>query len=101
MNAALDKVFGHLLLVALCEVLFVVLLLQADGPWHAQRYGVLAGLALGALGAPLTVLVPYLLAHDNGFAAVVLLVAAPLVNLFLRFMGVYLRADQARGARTD
>ncbi len=96
MGAVLDKIFGHLLLVVLCEVLFLVLLLQADGPWHEQRYGVLAGLGLGTLGAPLTLLVPYLLAQDNGFAAVVMLVAAPAVNLFLRGAGIHLRADQAK-----
>jgi hypothetical protein len=93
---ALDRVFGQLLLVAVCEVLFFVLVLQAAGPWYEQRYGVLAGLVLGALGAPLTILVPFLLSHDNGFASIVLLVAAPVVNLLLRFLGVYLRADQAR-----
>ena len=101
MSRALDKVFGQLLLVVVCELAFLVLLLRADGPWYEQRYGVLAGLGLGALGAPLTVLVPYLLTHENGFAAVVLLVAAPLVNLLLRFLGSYLRVDSVEGARTD
>ena len=81
MSAALDRVFGHLVLVVLLEVLFVVLLLESAGPWYDHRWGVLVAFALGALGAPLTVLVPYLLTHDNAFAPVVLLIAAPLVNL--------------------
>jgi len=95
MTEALDKVFGHLVLVVLCEVLFLLLVLQADGPWYEQRYGVLAALGLGALGVPFTVLVPYLVTQQNGFGAVGLLLAAPPALLLLRFIGVYLRADQA------
>ncbi len=95
MVQALDKVFGHLLLVVLCEVLFVLLVLAGDGPWFEQRYGVLAALGLGALGVPVTVLVPYLVTQDNAFSAVVLLVSAPPAVLLMRFLGVYLRADGA------
>lgn len=95
MNEALDRVFGHLALVLLLEVVFVLLLVQDGAAFYEQRWGILVAFALGALGAPLTVLVPYLLTHGNAFAPVVLLIAAPLVNLLLRFFGVYLRVDRA------
>lgn len=95
MSDALDRVFGHLVLVVLCEVVFLVLVLQSDGPWYEQRYGVLGALGLGALGIPVTVLVPYLVTQQNGFGAVVLLVVSPLVVLMLRFFGIYLKVDRA------
>ena len=95
MTEALDRVFGQFLLVVSLEVLFVVLLLASSGPWYDHRWGVLVGFALGGLGAPLTVLVPFLLTHDNTFAPAVLLLAAPVVNLMLRLFGIYLRVDRA------
>ena len=96
MGHALDRVMGQLLTVLVLEVLFVVLLLQADGPWYDQRWGVLVAFCLGGLGAPLTLLVPFLLAQDNTVAPVVLLLAAPVANLVLRFLGHYVRLDRPR-----
>lgn len=95
MGHALDRVFGQLVTVVVLEVLFVVLLLQAAGPWYDHRWGVLVAFALGGMGAPLTLLVPYLITHDNAVAPVVLLLAAPVVNLVLRLIGHYLRLDRA------
>ena len=96
MTAALDRVFGHFVLVLALEVAFIVLLLQNGVAFYDHSWAVLVAFALGGLGAPLTLLVPYLLTHDNAFAPVVLLIAAPLVNLLLRFAGIYLKVDQAK-----
>jgi hypothetical protein len=94
MTQALDRVFGHLLLVVVLEVVFVVQVATVGVEFYDSSWGVLVAFGLGALGAPTTLLVPYLLLHDNAFAAFVLLVAAPPVTLVLRFIGVYLRVDR-------
>lgn len=96
MSDALDKVFGHLLVLVLTEVVFVVLVLQSPGHWFDKSYGAFSAFALGALGIPWTLPVPYLVTEGGGVVPAVVLLLAPLVNLFLRFMGYYLRADSAR-----
>lgn len=92
---ALDRVFGHLLVVVLAEVLFVVLVLQNPGAWFDKPWGAFVAFGLGALGLPWTLPVPYLVTQDGALAPVLVLVLAPLVNLFLRFVGVYVGADKA------
>lgn len=94
MSAALDKVFGHLLLVVLLEAVFVAQVATSGIAFYSSGWGVLVAFALGALGAPVTLLVPWLLVHDNAFAAFVLLLAAPAVTLAIRFIGAYLRVDR-------
>lgn len=92
---ALDRVFGHLLLVVVTEVLFVVLVLQNPGAWFDKPWGAFVAFGLGALGLPWTLPVPYLVTQDGAVAPVLVLLLAPLVNLFLRFIGVYVGADKA------
>ena len=93
MTHALDRVFGHLLLVIVTEVLFVVLVLQHPGSWFDKSWGAFVAFGLGALGLPWTLPVPYLITQDGALAPVLILLMAPLVNLFLRFVGVYVGAD--------
>ncbi len=95
MMRAVDRVFGHLLLVVLTEVLFVVLVLQNPGAWFDKDWGAFVAFGLGALGIPWTLPVPYLVTQDKAGLAVIVLLLAPLVNLFLRLMGVYVGADRA------
>ena len=92
---ALDRVFGHLLLVVLCEVVFVLLVLRGSGTWFDDRWGALTAFALGGLGLPWTLPVPYLVTEGGGAAPVAVLLVAPVVNLFLRAVGYWLRADGA------
>ncbi|MCW2501501.1 MAG: hypothetical protein JWN87_3177 [Frankiales bacterium] len=94
MSEALDRVFGHLLLVVVLEAVFIAQVATSGVEFYNSSWGVLVAFALGALGAPWTLLVPYLLTHDNVFAAFVLLLAAPAITLVLRFIGVYLRVDR-------
>lgn len=97
MTAALDRVFGHLLLLVVAEVLFVVLVLQNPGAWFDKTWGAFVAFGLGALGMPWTFTVPYLVTEGGGVVPAVILLVAPLVNLFLRFMGYYLRVDRREG----
>ena len=97
MTAALDRVFGHLLLVVLTEVLFVVLVLQNPGAWFDKTWGAFVAFALGALGMPWTFTVPHLVTQGGGLVPAVILLVGPVVNLFLRFMGYYLRVDRREG----
>lgn len=92
---ALDRVFGHLLLVVACEVVFVLLVLQGTGTWYDDRWGALTAFALGGLGLPWTLPVPYLVTEGGVAAPVAVLLLAPVVNLFLRAVGYWLRADGA------
>ena len=95
MTNALDRVFGHLLLVVVTEALFVVLVLQNPGAWYDKHWGALVAFGLGGLGIPWTLPVPYLITQDGALAPVLILLLAPLVNLFLRFIGFYVGADKA------
>jgi hypothetical protein len=95
MTNALDRVFGHLLLVVATEALFVVLVLQNPGAWYDKHWGAFVAFGLGGLGIPWTLPVPYLITQDGALAPVLILLLAPLVNLFLRFIGFYVGADKA------
>ncbi len=95
MNRVLDRVFGQLLLVVLTEVLFVVLVLQNPGVWFDKPWGAFVAFGLGALGLPWTLPVPYLITQDKASLAVVVLLLAPAVNLFLRAVGIHVGADRA------
>lgn len=95
MTNALDRVFGQLLLVVATEALFIVLVLQNPGAWYDKTWGAFVAFGLGGLGIPWTLPVPYLITQDGALAPVLILLLAPLVNLFLRFMGFYVGADKA------
>ncbi len=95
MSRLLDRVFGHLLLVVLTEALFVVLVLQNPGAWFDKAWGAFVAFGLGALGIPWTLPVPYLITQDKVGPAVLVLLLAPVVNLFLRVVGVHVGADRA------
>ena len=95
MTNALDRVFGHLLLVVVTEALFIVLVLQNPGAWYDKPWGAFVAFGLGGLGIPWTLPVPYLITQGGALAPVLILLLAPLVNLFLRFIGFYVGADKA------
>ena len=95
MVQALDRIFGHLLLLVVTQALFVVLVLQNPGAWFDKPWGAFVAFGLGALGLPWTLPVPYLVTENGVLAPVLVLLLAPVVNLFLRFVGVYVGADKA------
>lgn len=101
MSRVLDRVFGHLLLVVLTEALFVVLVLQNPGAWFDKTWGAFVAFGLGALGIPWTLPVPYLITQDKVGPAVLVLLVAPLVNLFLRAVGIHVGADRAERVGLD
>ncbi len=72
-----------------------MLVLQNPGAWFDKTWGAFVAFGLGALGLPWTLPVPYLLTQDRVWPAVAILLAAPLVNLFLRAVGVHLGVDRA------
>ena len=94
MTAALDRVFGHLVLVVVAEVLFFVLVLQNPGAWFDKTWGAFVAFGLGALGMPWTFTVPHLVTEGGGWVPAVILMVGPVVNLFLRGVGYYLRVDR-------
>lgn len=97
MTAALERVLGHLVLLVVAEVLFFVLVLQNPGAWFDKTWGAFVAFGLGALGMPWTLTVPHLVTEGGGVVPAVILLIGPLVNLFLRFMGYYLRVDRREG----
>ena len=94
-RGTLDRVFGQLLLVAATEVLFVVLVLQNPGAWFDKTWGAFVAFGLGALGLPWTLPVPYLITRGSVGPAVAILLVSPVVNLFLRAVGIHIGADRA------
>jgi hypothetical protein len=98
---ALDKVFGHLVLLVVLELAVVVPAIVGGGLAYHGAWGLLAVIALGGLGLPFTVLVPWMITNDQVFLPVTLLIAAPIGVFLLRFIGYYLRVDQPKNSLAD
>jgi len=83
----LDRVVGQLLLVLLLE-LGLIWAFDSTSSWAELEV-----LAVGALGVPWTLAAPWLLVNDHDAAALAVLVAAPILNLAIRYWVAWNRLD--------